>query len=87
MAPDAINATFELVGALVLWENVRVIRRDKVVHGINPLTTVFFTAWGFWNLFYYPSLDQWLSFLGGAALVAVNAVWLAHAWKYRRRKS
>jgi len=87
LSPDAINAAFELVGALVLCENVRVIRRDRCVHGVNPWTTVFFTSWGFWNLFFYPSLEQWMSFAGGIALVGVNVVWLVHAWKYRRRKA
>jgi hypothetical protein len=84
MNPDLINAAFEVLGAIVLLENVRAIRRDKRVLGMNPWVTVFFTSWGLWNLFYYPSLDQWASFSGGIALVLVNIVWLCHAWKYRR---
>lgn len=36
----------------------------------------FITAWGLWNLYYYPSLDQPWSFYGGVALVCVNTTYL-----------
>lgn len=84
MNPDAINGFFELGGALLLLLNVRAILRDREVSGIHWGPTAFFTAWGLWNLFYYPSLDQWFSFAGGVAIVTVNAVWLALVLKYRR---
>ena len=82
MNPDMINGLFEIFGAIVLCDNVRLIRKHKAVKGINPWTTVFFTSWGVWNLFYYPSLGQWFSFAGGVAIVAVNAVWLWHVLMY-----
>lgn len=77
MTPDVFNGLFELAGACLLSLNVRQVWRDKVVRGVHWGATTFFTAWGFWNLFYYPSLDQWWSFAGGCAIVTVNAVWLA----------
>jgi len=82
MNPDMVNGLFEIFGAAVLCLNVKAIRSSKTVRGMNPWTTVFFTSWGIWNLYYYPSLDQWFSFWGGVAIVVVNGVWLAHVAYY-----
>ena len=83
MWADLINGTFEFAGAVCLWQNVRALFRDRVLRGIHWTPTTFFAAWGLWNLFYYPSLDQWFSFWGGVAIVAVNLVWLALVVRYR----
>lgn len=82
MTPDFINGLFEFAGAAFLSLNVRQILHDKVVKGVHWSSTVFFTSWGFWNLYYYPSLEQWWSFAGGVAIVAVNSVWLYLIWYY-----
>ena len=82
-APDIVNGLFELLGGFALWQNVKRIRTDKQCRGVNWQVTLFFTSWGFWNLFYYPSLDQWFSFAGGLNIVAANFVWLSYAIKYR----
>jgi len=74
--PDVINGLFELAGAVFLLLNVARLRRDRAVRGVHWLPTGHFTAWGVWNLFYYPHLDQWFSFAGGLAIVCVNALWL-----------
>lgn len=81
--PDAINGFFEAGGALLMWLNVKRIMRDKQVRGIDWRITTFFAVWGLWNLFYYPSLDQWLSFTGGVVMTTANTVWLVLAIKYR----
>ena len=83
---DLINGTFELLGGLALWQNVRRIRQDRKLAGVDWKVTGFFTAWGFWNLFYYPSLHQWLSFAGGINIVIANAMWLGYALRYRNAK-
>lgn len=83
MSYDLINGCFELFGAgLTAATSVRAILRDKKIAGFSPVPTAFFTAWGVWNLIYYPSLDQWLSFIGGVAIVGVNSVYLFLIWKY-----
>lgn len=74
--PDIINGLFEFFGAFVSCFNVRSLLRDKKVSGFNPWTTVFFTSWGLWNIYFYAHLEQWWSWLGGIAIVSVNAVWL-----------
>ena len=81
--PDVINGLYEAFGGLVILLNVLRIRKDKQVRGVNALTTVFFTTWGFWNLYYYPHLNQWFSFAGGVFIVFSNTLWLYYAYKYR----
>lgn len=75
--PDTVNGILEACSALFVMLNVRRLLIDRQVKGISWVAVVFFTAWGGWNLFYYPHLGQWLSFVGGIAVVAANAVWLA----------
>lgn len=83
MIPDLINGGFELGGALLTYAtSVRAIERDKKIMGFSPVPTAFFTAWGLWNLFFYPSLEQWASFVGGLAIVGVNIRYLYLIWKY-----
>lgn len=86
MTFDAINASFEFIGGVMLWLNVRQVLRDKQVHGVNAWSTAFFTLWGYWNILYYPGLNQWLSMLGGLVIVAANTTWVVLLFKYRRRK-
>ena len=80
--PDAINGLFELSGGLFLLRNVIQLYHDKVVRGVHWQPTMFFAAWGIWNLFYYPHLDQWLSFAGGLFIVVVNTIWLVQMIYY-----
>ena len=83
MSPDLVNGCFELIGAMIMWQNVVAIRRDKMVRGLDWRTLIFTSAWGLWNLFFYPSLDQWASFAGGVAMTAVNCTWLFYVIKYK----
>lgn len=83
MTPDHINALFEAVGAWFAWRNAWQLYRDKTVRGAYAPTWFFFTAWGLWNLWYYPALGQWYSFAAGVALAAGNAAWCALAVRYR----
>ena len=85
MSPDLLNGLFEFCGALMLTQNVKRLHKDKVVRGVHWMPTLFFASWGVWNLYYYPSLDQWWSFLGGCAIVCVNLVWFGQMLYYRNR--
>lgn len=82
MWPDIINGTLELLGAGFVALNVRQILIDKMVRGFHWAPCVFFAIWGWWNLFYYPHLDQWFSFAGGVALIAVETTWLVLIFRY-----
>ena len=76
MTPDLINGLFEFAGSVFTWMNVRQVWRDKGHAGIYVPAIVFFTAWGWWNLFYYPSLGQYWSLAGGLSLFSANCVWV-----------
>ncbi len=75
--PDLINAIFEGLGGFIILLNVRRILQDKLVRGFDWRVMGFFTLWGVWNLYYYPHLGQWLSFVAGIWIVLVNAVYLS----------
>lgn len=83
--PDLINSLFELVGGTVLLLDVYKLYMDKQFKGVHLAPRFFFTAWGLWNLWYYPYLEQWLSFGGGLFIVFSNVVWLILALYYMGR--
>lgn len=82
MVPDAVNGAFEAFGGVMNLINVLRLYKDKGYRGISIIPTFFFTAWGIWNIYYYPHLGQWCSFAGGMLIVAANAVWVAMAIYY-----
>ena len=83
MTNDMVNGLFELVGGVLCWANAVRLYRDKVVKGVMWQATAFFSCWGFWNLWYYPALDQWFSFAAGAFLVVGNTAWVLLALRYK----
>lgn len=80
---DVGNGLFELVGAYFTWRNYIQLQRDRELKGVYWPMTAFFTAWGFWNLHYYPSLQQWFSFYAGIVLVLGNLAWVNLALKLK----
>lgn len=84
LTPDAINACFQFGGSAVLMKNVVQLHKDKEVKGVHWVPTLFFASWGMWNLFYYPHLDQRLSFIAGLFLVTVNTIWFLQMVYYKR---
>jgi hypothetical protein len=83
--PDAINGAFELLGSVAIFAHCAAVMKDKQVKGVSWHAVLFFTAWGYWNLYYYPHLGQWLSFTGGLFIVAGNTAWIVLILKYRDR--
>jgi len=73
---DAVNGAFEIGGGFAIALSIRRLLRDQIVHGFHWGQLMFFTLWGVWNLYYYPHLDQWLSFVGGLGVVIANTVYL-----------
>lgn len=84
--PDVINGLFELLSGVFLWNNVMILVKHKSVRGVSVITTFVFATWGVWNLFYYPHLNQWFSFVGGLNVVSANATWVYLAIKYKENK-
>jgi len=85
--PDLINGMFELMGSLFIWRSILLLHRQKLVRGVSFLTTGFFAVWGIWNLYYYPNLDQWLSFTGGLSIVTANCIWVCQMAHYLRTEA
>ena len=85
ISPDQINGAFEFTGAGFIGCHIRKVLQDKKVAGVSTAATIYFTCWGIWNLYYYPSLAQWWSFIGGLAIVITNFIWILLLLKYRDR--
>lgn len=83
---DIINAAFELGTGFFCWMNVLQIMKDKDVKGISWTAMLFFTSVGFWNLYYYPALNQWVSFFGGLTVLTANIAWVSLAYYYIRKR-
>lgn len=86
MWPDLVNGAFETAGGGFILLSIVNLHRAKVVRGVSWLHVGFFSSWGLWNLVYYPTLDQWFSFAGGAVLVAANIFWLGQILYYLRKE-
>lgn len=80
--PDYINGAYECLGGFFIYLSIRKLRKDKKVHGISWAHAFFFTSWGYWNLFYYPHLEQWMSFVGGVLIVITNTIWMGQLVYY-----
>jgi len=82
---DMINAAFEFGGFLAVVPSIMAVLRDKRVRGVSLLTPLFFTAWGFWNIIYYPHLDQIWSAWAAVLLSVTNALYLTLLFHYRNK--
>lgn len=76
MTNDLVNGLFEFAGAIFILNNIRLLFKQREVKGVSVLSTLYFTSWGLWNLYYYPSLNQPWSFWGAVALAGTNAAWV-----------
>jgi len=87
MWQDKINGLYEFLGGFFILLSIVKIWRDKQVHGVSWLHVLFFATWGYWNLYYYPCLGQWHSFLGGLGIVIASSAWLALLVYYSYKKA
>lgn len=84
--PDLINSMFEFASGILLLNNCRILFKDKKVREVSIFTTAVFAMWGYWNLYYYPHLNQMLSFCAGLLVVAANTLWVILAVYYTRKE-
>lgn len=83
--PDLINGLFEISGSIAIWANVLKLWKDKKVQGTHWQMMIFFSSWALWNLYFYPHLDQWLSFAGGCSMAVSEVIWTVLAACYMTR--
>jgi hypothetical protein len=83
---DAINGMYEFIGGLFILRNCFKLYEDKEVRGVSIVSSAFFCSWGYWNLYYYPNLNQWYSFIGGLLIALASTLWIVMAIYYVKRK-
>jgi len=86
MWQDTINGMFELMGGVFVFLHCLRLYKDKRVKGVSFVATGYFAMWGFWNIYYYPSLQQWASLVGGLLIVAMNVLWITMMFYYIRKE-
>ncbi len=82
MTPDSINGLFELFGGIFISISIYKLYKEKIVRGVSWIHVGFFSAWGIWNLYYYPTLGQWMSFYGGIGVTSTNSIFLGQLIYY-----
>lgn len=82
--PDTFNGSLECVCAVMLALDVRALMRAKMAKGVSILARMFFWGWSIWNLWWYPHLGQWFSFVGAVAVMLPQSAWIYLLWRYRR---
>ena len=87
MIPDLINGIYEFGGALYTIVNIRAVLKDKQIKGVRPSPIIWFTTWGFYNMYYYPHLDQWASFTGGCCIVVTNMIYVSLMIYFMRKNN
>ncbi len=85
MTPDIVTGLFQLFAGILLFRNSWLLFKHKKIRGVSVLPTIFFLMWGFWNLFYYPYLEQMVSFYAGIIVLTANALWIGLAIFYMIR--
>lgn len=70
-----VNATFELVQAVLVWASVFRLSQEKRVQGVYAPTFFFSTAWAFTAIPYYWSHNDWLSALPCVVRTLGLAAW------------
>lgn len=84
---DIINAIFECSGGFFVFLSILQLIKDKRVAGVSPWCVGFFMSWGYWNMYYYPSLDQFWSGIGAIGVAITNTIWLyllLYYWRNER---
>lgn len=79
---DFVNCLFEFFAGLAILMHCREAKRVQNVAGVSVWATVFFAAWGMWNLVYYPILGQWTSFIAGMFVMYANLLWIKVQFDY-----
>ena len=86
MWQDKVNGLFEFLGGMFVMLHCVRLYKDKKVRGVSFIATTYFVLWGFWNIYYYPHLEQWASFIGGLLIVAMNTLWIFMMICYIRKE-
>lgn len=84
---DLVNAGFEFGAGFAVLAHCVQLYRDKIVRGVSVGATAFFFSWGLWNLYFYPHLNQWASFVGGLLITFSNLLWVTMLVYYKTKEA
>ena len=82
MTADLINSGFEFTGTVAVALSAYSCWKNKSAAGVHWFSAIFFFVWGWWNLYYYSSLDQTASFIAGLMMVVTQMVYMLLVIKY-----
>ena len=85
MIPDIINGLFEGLGGFAILLSILDLHKKKRVAGVHWGHIMFYTSWGFWNLYYYWHLEQIVSWVGGVGVLLANLVYISLIFKYKEK--
>ena len=85
IAQDLVNGMFGLIASILAYQNIREAIKHKEIKGVHWASTGFFTCWGIWNLYFYPYLGMWFSFVGSLSIVFIDIWWLTLFYRYRHK--
>ena len=86
MEADLINSMFEFVGAGAVALSAYSCYQNKSADGVHWFSVMFFFIWGWWNLYFYGSLDQTASLIASMLMVIIQMVYMVLVIKYTWRK-
>ena len=79
---DIVNGIFECAGLFFIVPSIVKTVKSKTTDSVSYVTLAFFTAWSFWNIYFYPSNGLTVSFVGSIFIGIANLVWLVLVVKY-----
>jgi hypothetical protein len=53
---------------------------------VSILANLYFTAWGIWNVFYFPHLHQFWSFGAEMCICTANILWIVLTLYYKHKE-
>ncbi len=83
---DITMGLIQVISAGFLSKSVWMLYQAKIVRGVSAVTVAFWVAWGLWDLYYFPSLNQWWAFSGGVIVTLMNALYVGLIVRYNYRE-
>lgn len=82
MTSDQINFGMYLTASILSCDNIRLIVRDKYIHGTSIWPGLFFTIWGCWDIWYFSSIKLYWTAAGNVLIAGTWLTWLILVWRF-----
>ncbi len=81
---DLVTGLLETTAGVFQFLNCARLHRDREIKGVFWHLTFFYTAWSFWDVWYFAHLRQWCAWAGTFVILSASLLWLTLAIRYRR---